>query len=384
MKARVVLEVNLSAIRQNVRLLQKINGKGFFCPMLKADAYGHGAVAIAKTLYQEGVKQIGVINADEAWSIREGLPEIDILIFSPLHKQEDLKWIIQEDIVLVCSDWTVLKTLSQLKTKVRIHLNFDTGFSRLGFQIQEAKKIQNFLKDYPHIQMEGLGSQLLSGEELLNKKTRTYNQLQVFLRLQKVFPNTKAHLLNSSGLISRYVNQSSYLIGSRPGISLYGIKPKVYLKNNSLDNKTSENQLSQTRWKYLNFISSSCLKSQIIGLRTLSKGAAVSYGYLWVAKEETQIATVSMGYADGFSRSLGVQRKVLFRGKKRSVVGAVGMDFFMIALKKEDQEVQLGEEVILFGHPDLTIEKQAQAISTIPYELFVSLGSRVERVYKKD
>lgn len=383
MKARAVLEVNLSAIRKNVRLLQKMNGKSFFCPMLKANAYGHGAAAIVKTLYQEGVKQAGVISADEAWSIRESLPEIDLLIFSPLHKKEDLKWIIQENIVLVCSDWTVLKTLSQFKTKVRIHLKFDTGFSRLGFQIQEAKKIQNFLKDYPHIQMEGLGSQLLSGEQLLNKKTRTYNQLQAFLRLQKVFPNTKAHLLNSSGLISCYVNQSSYLIGSRPGISLYGIKPKIYLKNNPLDNKTRKNQLTQTRWEHLNLISSSRLKSQIMGLRTLSKGSAVSYGSLWTAKEETQIATISMGYADGFSRSLGSQRKVLFRGKKRSVVGAVGMDFFMIALKKEDQEVQLGEEVILFGHPDLTIEEQAQAISTIPYELFASLGPRVERVYKK-
>jgi len=372
MKARAVLEVNLSAVRQNVRLLQKINGKNFFCPMLKANAYGQGALPIAKALYEEGVKQAGVINADEAWPLRENLPDMDILIFSPLYKAEDLKWIAQENLVLVCSDWRDLKTLSRLKTKIRIHLKFDTGFSRLGFFPPSAPQIKAFLKDHPHISLEGFGSQLLSGEELANKNTPTYKQLKDFFKLKKTFPNLENHLLNSAGLISQYANQSSDLLGSRPGISLYGIKPKVYCKD----------KVAQSRWEALNFIPSSCLKSQIMGLRTLSKGDSVSYGSRWTAKKETQIATVSMGYADGFSRSLGATRNVLFRGRKRPVVGAVGMDFFMIALEKEDHEARLGEEVILFGSPDLTIEEQAQATSTIPYELLVSLGSRVERLYK--
>lgn len=378
MKSRAVLEVNLQAIKRNVRLLQKMTGKGFFCPMLKADAYGQGAVPVAKALYEEGVKQIGVINADEAWSIRESLPEIDLLIFSPLLNSEDLKWIAQENLALVCSDWRDLKTLSQSKTKLRVHLKFDTGFSRLGFPPISAQKIKNFLKDFPHIQLEGLASQLLSGEELSDKNTPTHKQLKAFLELKKNFPNLKTHLLNSSGLINQYVNQLSYSLGSRPGIALYGIKKKVLF----------ENETARNRWKNLNFIPSSRLKSQIIGLRTLSKGDSVSYGSHWKAKEETQIATISIGYADGFSRSLSSSlnssRAVLFRGQKRAVVGAVGMDFFMIALKKEDREAQLGEEVILFGHPDLTIEEQAQAISTIPYELLVSLGPRVEKVYKKE
>ena len=379
MKARSVLEVNLSAIRQNVRLLQKITGKSFFCPMLKAEAYGQGAIPVTKILYEEGVKQVGVISTDEAWSIRESLPEVDILIFSPLYSQEDLKWVLQENLVLVCSDWRALKSLSQLKTKVRIHLKFDTGFSRLGFSPKETQKIKDFLKEEPHIQLEGLASQLLSGEELSDKNSPTHKQLESFLELQKAFPsetfpNLKAHLFNSSALINQYVNELDYssFLGSRPGISLYGIKPKALF----------ENEIAQDKWEKLDFITSSCLKSQIVGLRIISKGEAVSYGSIWKAKEETKIATVSMGYADGFFRSLGSVRNVLFRGQKRPVVGAVGMDFFMIALKKEDQDAQLGEEVIIFGHPDLTLEEQAQAVSTIPYELLCSLGSRVERVYK--
>lgn len=375
MQARAVLEVNLSAIKHNVRLLN--TGQGFFCPMLKANAYGHGAVPIAKALYEEGVKQVGVINTDEAWSIRENCPELDILIFSPLLNSNDLDWIIQEKIVLVCSDWKDLKALSKLKTKARIHLKFDTGFSRLGFLPEEATQILAFLKDHSHIELEGIGSQLLSGGELADTNSPTHKQLQSFLKLQKLFPNKKNHLLNSSALISCYVNSLDYAkgLGYRPGISLYGIKPEVSLKTKS----------AQAQWQKWDLIPSGCLKSQIIALRTIPKGTAVSYNSLWVAKEKTLIATISLGYADGFSRSVDAQpRYVLFRGQKRPIVGAVGMDFFMIALKKEDQNTQRGEELILFGHPDLTVQEQAQAVGTIPYELFVSLGSRVERVYKKD
>ena len=375
MKDRAVLEINLSAIKHNVRLLKKISGEGFFCPMLKANAYGQGAVPIAKALYEEGVKQIGVLNTDEALLIRESLPEIDILIFSPIYNTEDLKWISQKNLILVCSDWQDLKSLSQLKTPCRIHLKFDTGFSRLGFSPLSAQKIHDFLKDHPLMNAEGLASQLLSGEELSNQNSATYKQFLSFLKLQKFFPQLKAHLFNSSALINHYVHQSHPLLGSRPGISLYGIKPPVFC----------ETQQAQSRWQDLQLIPSSCLKSQIIGLRTLSQGDSVSYNSHWKAKEKTQIATISMGYADGFSRSLLSSlkgRQVLFRGQKRHVVGAVGMDFFMMALKKEDQHVQRGEDVILFGHPDLSLETQAQNISSIPHELLCSIGSRVKRIYK--
>ena len=127
---------------------------------------------------------------------------------------------------------------------------------------------------------------------------------------------------------------------------------------------------------------SSCLKSQIIALRNISKGDSVSYGACWKAKKKTKIATVSLGYADGFIRAFAKQRKVLFRGQKRPVTGTVCMDFFMMAIE-EEKNVQLGEEVVIFDSQNLSPEEQAKDIDTIPYELFTSLGSRVKRIYKK-
>ena len=372
MESRAVLEVNLSAVKHNARLLKSLAGDAFFCPMIKADAYGHGSTAIAKTLTEEGFNQVGVINADEARPIRENNSEIDILIFEPLFNSSDLLWVSQENLVLVCSDWASLKKLALLKKNFRIHLKFDTGFSRLGFALQESPQLLAFLKDHPLLKLEGIASHLISGEELYDHKSLTYKQLQSFLKLKKPFPNTKHHLLNSSGLISQYANELNTKLGVRPGISLYGIKPKVLFKNSK----------AHAKWDALSFTLSSCLKSRIIALRNISKGDPVSYGACWKAKKNTKIATVSLGYADGFIRAFSKQRKVLFRGKKRPVTGTVCMDFFMMAVE-EEKNVQLGEEVVIFDSQNLSPEEQAKDIDTIPYELFTSLGSRVKRIYKK-
>ena len=330
MKSRAVLEVDLSAVRNNVSLLKSIAGSSaFFCPMLKANAYGHGAAPIAKTLKAEGIQQVGVIDTDEAWTIRSALPDLDILVYDPLISEEELLWMIHENLVLVCSDWESLKQVAQLKKRVRIHLKFDTGFSRLGFEPKDSEKLLLFLKEQPQIHLEGFGTHLISAEELADKNSRTYQQLKKFLLLEKSFPKARSHLLNTAGLISQFVNGEFCEFGSRPGLGLYGIKPKVYLKD----------QKAQKKWEDLPFRSSSSLKSRVVALRELSKGGLVSYGGRWKANKKTRVGVVSMGYADGFPRALGSNRKVLLRGKKRSVIGAVCMDFFMIELKEEDFSV---------------------------------------------
>ena len=373
MEHRAVLEVDLSAVRSNVRLLKDLSGEAFFCPMLKSSAYGHGAVPITKILQEEGVQQVGVINTDEAYPLRDSIPHMDILVYEPFISKEELLWLIQEELVLLCSDWETLHQLAQLKKKVRIHLKFDTGFSRLGFKTKETEALIRFLKQEPQILVEAFGSHLIFGENLADKNSPSQKQLKAFKKLQAIFPKMSSHLLNTAGLVSQYVNTESGEWGARPGIGLYGIKPKVYTKD----------QQAKKKWRQLALKPSSSLKSHIVGLTRLTKGEGVSYGAQWRAKKTTQVATVSMGYADGFPRAINSKRQVLFRGKKRSVIGTVCMDYFMIELQKEDQAVSLGEEVSLFDTQGLLpIEKQAQALKTIPYELFTSLGPRVKRVYK--
>ena len=373
MKNRAIFEINLELLKKNAKLLKNIKNQSFFCPMLKANAYGHGSVPVTKVLLDIGIKQVGVITADEAWVIRESIPEMDILIFGSLINKEDLSWILEEKLAVVCSHWLDLQNLAQIKKKARIHLKFDTGFSRLGFNLNSAQKLFDFLKNNPQLKLEGIGTQLVSGEELADKNSWSFLQLSQFLKLTTFFPQAKKHILNSSALISQFAHSDTLDIGARPGISLYGIKPKVFFQNQQVENK----------WKDLPLQPVSSLKSQIVALREIPKGTPVSYNSSWKAGRKSKIATVSLGYADGFLRALGKKREVLFRGQKSPVIGAICMDFFMIDLTdtKEKKPIEIGEEVILFGRDKLTAEDQAVAVDTIPYELFTNIGPRVKRVY---
>ena len=415
MKDRAILEINLDLLKKNAVQLQSMTAQAFFCPMLKANAYGHGAVFAAQALYDVGVKQVGVLTSEEALPIKKLLPNMDVLIFKPLLSKEDLSWIAEKHLIPVCSNWIDLKNLGQLQKKIRIHLKFDTGFSRLGFKLDSIQKLLEFLKNNSQIKLEGVGSHLVSGEELWDKSSFSFSQLKKFLDLVKFFPNKKNHILNSPALISQFVHQSSsspqktqplesppdlqdlsfpqkqesdpasqtlsnaFDLGARPGISLYGIKTKVFFQNHK----------AKEKWNQLQLQAVSRLKSQIAALKDLEKGDSVSYGRHWTAPRKSKIAVVSLGYADGFFRALGKKREVLFRDQKTPVVGAVCMDFFMIDLTdiKGEKPIELGEEVIIFGkakNSALPIEEQAAALNTIPYELFSSLGSRVKRVYIKN
>ncbi len=379
MKNRAVLEVDLNLLKQNCLTLKSLAKNLFFCPMVKADAYGHGAIPVTKTLLSIGVKQVGVISVGEAWAVRELVEDIDILIFGPVLNKEDLSWAVEEKLILVCSNWLDLESLSQYGKPCRIHLKFNTGFSRLGFDLSSVEKLDIFLKDNPQIQLEGLATQLVSGEELGDKESFSFCQTEELSKLHKVFSCSNFHALNTSALIADFVHGGNVHFGARPGIGLYGIKPEVFLKN----------EKAKPKWENLFLAPVSCLKSYIVGMHELNKGDPVSYGACWKASRPSQIATVSLGYGDGFLRNSNSIREVLFRGKRSPVVGAVCMDFFMIDVtdfaNKREKPVQIGEEVVIFGRQGQTFlcpQDQAFKSGSIVYEFFCRLGPRVERVYK--
>ena len=376
MKSRAVLEINLERIKQNAQILKNIKPQSFFCPILKADAYGHGVIPIAKTLWDIGVNQVGVLNAEEAYPILKAIPKINILIFDPLIPKEELNWIVKNNLTIVCSNWKDLENLSNLNKKTQIHLKFETGFSRLGFQLNSAKKFYEFFKKNPLLKLKGIGTHLVSGEDLGDKDSFSFLQLKKFLKLIKLFPKAKNHILNSPALVSQFAHCDSSNLGSRPGISLYGIKPKIFFQTKK----------AQKKWSQLNLQPVSCLKSHIVALQEIPKKTPVSYGARWKASKKSKIATVSLGYAEGFFRAQDhSKREVLFRGQRVPIVGTVCMNFFMIDLTniKQKKPIRLGEEVIIFGSnkKSLSVEEQATAINTIPYELFTSIGSKVKRVY---
>lgn len=375
MKNYSVLEVNLNLLKKNCRTLKQMTGDSFFCPMIKANAYGHGAVPVAKALLDSDIKQVGVVNTNEAWFIKKAVNKMDVLIFGPILDKEDLSWIVENKVVVVCNNWQDLKQLSLCKKVVRIHLKFDTGFSRLGFDLKDLQDLDDFLKDHPQIRLEGLATQLVSGEEIGDKNSFSYQQLKKFFSLKKPFSGLHFHALNTSALISSFINDGEST-GTRPGIGLYGIKASTFFKN----------QNAEKKWKDLSLPLVSCLKSTIVSLHHVPKGCGVSYDWTWKAKRPSQIATVFLGYGDGFLRGSKSSREVLFREKKKPIVGTVCMDFFMIDVTdcNKEKPIELGEEIILFGQQGKTVlspQSQAESSGTSPYELFSRIGNRVKRIY---
>lgn len=376
MVSPAVLEINLKLLQENCSILKKLSGQNFFCPMVKARGYGHGIVPVTGALITAGVKQVGVVAVLEARELRNALSDtLDILVFGPILNQEDLDWILENRCIPVINNWDDLKYLAK-KDSSQVHIKFNTGFSRLGFEISEAEKLKKFFLKHSHIKVEGICSQLLSGEELGQKASASSGQMEKMEYLAPLFSVRNSHLFNTAALLSNVCHGKRINFGSRPGIGLYGIKPKVIFSGRE----------AEKNWKRISLKPASILKSRVVGVHKLEKGEVVSYEGTWQAKRPSVIAVVSMGYGDGFPRTLSSpQGVVLFRGKVVPVVGRVCMDFFMMDVTDVERNLpSLGEEVVIFGTQNgvtLSPEEQAEKSSTISHELFVRLGDRVERKY---
>lgn len=366
---RAILEIDLNHLKHNSKVLQGLNAKSFFCPMVKNQAYGHGLIPVTKALLETGVKQVGVIDIKEAQELRKALGSaFDILCFAPVLDLENILWAVKNNITLVVNNIEDLNLLKSTQQKARIHLKFDTGFSRLGFLASQIPFLKDFLKSNPLIFVEALCSQLIAGLDLGDKKSYSYKQIEKLQALSLHFPNCFLHALNSEALFSVIKNKRKefFDIGSRLGVSLYGVEP-CSLESISLKKV-------------------SCLKSYVVGWRSIKKGAKVSYEGSWLASKDSLIATVSLGYGDGFLRAKNSQRDVLFRGQRAPIIGNVCMDFFMIDVTEacSSKDLTLKEEVVIFGEQQgavISVEEQSKKAGTICYESLVALGPKVQRVY---
>ncbi len=375
------LEIDLKAIKTNAKILShKAFKEGlFFCPMLKANAYGLGAISIARALSETGVKSCGVLSVAEAEEIKTHIPHI--YLFGPLASQ-GIKVAFKEGFIPVIGCWEDLK-LWQLKGKTsggkNFHLKFDIGMGRLGFSPLELNSLKTYLKQHPGLCLSGVASHLSEGEK---QSPLTLNQMQSFEKIHRELkplasPQYKwqAHLLNTASFFSLWHRKKlKPFFGLRTGIGLYGIKPPLKFKN----------PLFKNQYKNLSLKPALKLKSHVVCVKEIKKEAGVSYGSLWRAKKKSTIAVVAMGYADGFLRSFSNRCHVLFRGKKTALRGAVCMDFFMIDVTGAEKQkpVQNGEEVVVFGSQKtnfISVEEQAQKAKTLPHELLVRWGGRVKK-----
>lgn len=372
-----VAEIDLQALAFNVNTLQKsFPPETFICPMVKANGYGHGDLIIAKALADLGIRHLGVSLVEEGVTLRAAGLQTGILVFLGSGRA-DVRQIIESKMTPVVSQWEQLHhLLEEANQEISIHLKFDTGMNRLGFQVSEATKLLEFFRTNSQIKVEALLSHLSRGEDADQAGGDSARQIAAFEKAREIFrPFTSAaHLLNSAGIVHRMaLGERAALplknFGLRPGLMIYGYNPVRPGYGCELKPVMT-------------------LKSQVEVYHSLSAGQGVSYNSTWKASRDSVIAVVPIGYADGYHRSLSNKAHALLGGERVPVVGAICMDYLMLDVTDVVRGKSLvpKEEVVLFGHSKngkfLGADELAKLVPTIPWEVLTSVGARVPKVVK--
>ena len=367
---RVQANINLDNIYNNllnIKNIIDINTKIII--VVKADGYGHGAVPIAKKV-DNIVDGYGIATVEEGIELRKAGVKKDILILGYTSNQQ-YEEIIDYDITPAIFQYSAAAELSKLAKKknktLPIHLKIDTGMSRLGFgcnldSIQEIKKIWNL----DGVKIEGVFSHFACADEI--DKASTYEQLEIFMNFVDLLEKEDIyipikHISNSAAIIDI---PEANLDLVRCGIATYGLYPSEDIKHNNVKLKPA---LS--------------LKTHVSYVKEVDKGVGISYGSTYITKEKTKIATIPVGYGDGYPRKLSSIGRVLIRGKSVPIIGRVCMDQFMVDVSNLSQ-VQQGDVVTLIGKDGdecITVEELARLSDTFNYEFICNLGKRIPRLY---
>lgn len=371
LRPRVVAEVNLDAIKHNYEEIRKyIPHEVEMMAVVKADAYGHGAVEVANLLQGEGVNRFAVAIVKEGEELRESGITSPILVlgYTP---RADIKALIENNLTQTVFSYEMAKTISdeagKLGKTVNIHLKVDTGMGRIGFlsspqSIEEVKMIASL----PHLNMEGIFTHFSTADE--EDTTYTKKQWHIFEGFLKELREVGIelpiiHAANSAAIMCHSYTDLNVV---RPGIILYGYYPSEYLKG-----------------KILDLMPAMTLKTQVVHVKELPEGHYVGYGRTHYTHHKTKVATIPVGYADGYSRRLGNAGRVLIRGQYAPIIGNICMDQFMVDVT-EIEGVSVEDEVVLFGKKgenEIPVEELASLLGTINYEIVCMIGKRVPRVY---
>ncbi len=362
-------EVDLGALEFNYRQIRKrIPGEVKLLAVVKADAYGHGAIPVSLRLEKLGVEYLGVAIPEEGVELRKGGVKAPILVLGGIFGEE-VEQIFRFRLTPVIFRKDSLKVLSReaerRRRKVKVHLKVDTGMGRLGVPLGLWPDFLREVRRYPKIEAEGILSHFSMTDE---ENGFTQNQWRAFQGAvaiaRKMGISSRLLHIASSATLTAFPAYSAGLV--RPGIMLYGSYPAPTLRT------------------LIPLRPVMTLKTRIHFLKSVPPGTRISYGGTFKAKRESLIATLPIGYADGYSRHLSNHGEVLIHGKRAPVVGKICMDFIMVDVT-DIPRVSAGDEVILMGRQgkeQITPEEIAEKINSISYEVLCLIGKRVPRVYK--
>ncbi len=360
--------IDLAALRHNVKEAQsRLPATTRLMAIIKADAYGHGAVMVARTLKGVGVDNLGVATVEEGIHLREqGIRGRIYVLDGAL--TEDPRVFPDNALIPVVHQFDDLsrlaETLSDASLRTDIHIKFDTGMGRLGFMAGQERELVGFLNRNTCLQPEGVMTHL-SQADLADEKV-TLAQIENFNvilhRLKEQGLTADSHIMNSAALIDAQGGPHGF---ARPGIMLYGSYPHPRHREKI--------QLKPVM----------SLKTRILGLRRFPAGTPISYGGTFVTKRDSTIAILPIGYADGYPRLLSNTGHVLIRGQQAPIVGRICMDLTMVDVTAV-RDVTAKDEVILMGEQGgatITAEDIAAWAQTISYEILCGISKRVPRVY---
>ncbi len=372
-------EVDLNKLENNIEEIKKtLKPRTKICGVVKANAYGHGSVGIARFLQFKGVDYLSVARIEEALEIRESGIYIPILVmgyiksFSTSKIDNEQNNFSMEDAVKNNIDVCIYSIESakeldyiceSLNKIAKVHIKIDTGMNRIGFKSEEALESIKYIASLKNIKIEGIFTHFATADE--KNKEFTLKQKNIFDNLIRDLNSVNInipikHIANSAGIID--IGDLNYDM-VRCGIIMYGCYP------------SDEVNISK-----INIRPILTLKTTVAHIKTISIGEGVSYGLKFKASKETRIATITIGYADGFFR-IQTNPKVSINGKLYNVVGRICMDQCMVEID-DDSDIKVGDEVVVFGDiKDSTVQNLADDINTINYEVLCAISPRVNREY---
>lgn len=368
---RVHAVIDLDAICDNIREVKRVIGPEVkVMPVIKADGYGHGAVPIAKALNKIGVDAFAVAIIEEGITLRNnGITQpIVILGYTSEYQYSSL---IQYEIQPTVFCYEMAESLSRIASALgkdaKIHIKLDTGMNRIGFKpTKESLEIIKKIADLPHIMIEGLFTHFACADETdkssARKQKAEYDKFVGWLEEEGIHIPVK-HVSNSASIIDMSEWKMDMV---RSGIITYGLYPSEEVSKEVLRLKPAMS-----------------LKTHIVYIKEVGPGEGVSYNHTFVTKRNTKIATIPVGYADGYPRALSSKGRVLVRGQYAPIIGRICMDQFMIDVT-DIPEVSVMDEVTLVGEDGdkhITVEEVANAAGSFNYEFVCGISKRVPRVY---
>lgn len=369
-------EISLTTLRRNFRSVQQRVGDCTVCAVLKAHAYGHGAVECARALESEGAEWFGVTSTEEGLALRHGGIRTRILLMTGFWQDEEEEVIQHSLTPAVWQMWHV-QALQRAAVRlgadaVAVHLKVDTGMARLGARVEELGCMLQAIAGAPSLRLEGVFTHLASAEVV--DSTHTDEQLACFEQVQRK--------VRAAGITPRYFHAANTsAVAARPGAWMDMVRPGLALFGYQLDLVGDAPPGSAVR--PLEVQAALAWKTRVSNLREVRAGQRVGYGGTYITPAPTRLAVVPIGYADGLTRKLSSAGRMVVRGQYAPVVGRVSMDLTTLDVTSIPG-VQLGDEVVILGESQgcrVDAVEHARLAGTVPYEILCNIGKRVPRHY---